>query len=60
MKYLLLILIALNCSFMNVPNKSDKKYYEEKYRPQYHFTPEKNWMNDPNGNWDDNPEMGLS
>ena len=49
MKYLLLILIALNCSFMNVPNKSDKKYYEEKYRPQYHFTPEKNWMNDPNG-----------
>ena len=49
MRYLLLILIALNCSFMNAPNKSDKKYYEEKYRPTYHFTPEKNWMNDPNG-----------
>jgi fructan beta-fructosidase len=23
--------------------------YKEKYRPQFHFTPEKNWMNDPNG-----------
>ncbi len=24
-------------------------YYTEPFRPQYHFTPEKNWMNDPNG-----------
>ena len=23
--------------------------YNEQYRPQYHFTPKKNWMNDPNG-----------
>ncbi|MDX2677048.1 GH32 C-terminal domain-containing protein [Streptomyces sp. NY05-11A] len=23
--------------------------YAETYRPQFHFTPEKNWMNDPNG-----------
>ncbi|KAB8236702.1 glycoside hydrolase family 32 protein [Aspergillus alliaceus] len=23
--------------------------YTERYRPQYHFTPEKNWINDPNG-----------
>src|SRR4030042_838165 len=23
--------------------------YNEKYRPQFHFTPEKNWTNDPNG-----------
>ncbi|MGB5170185.1 MAG: glycoside hydrolase family 32 protein [Eudoraea sp.] len=23
--------------------------YKERYRPQYHFTPEKMWMNDPNG-----------
>ncbi|MNW42568.1 Levanase precursor [compost metagenome] len=23
--------------------------YTEKYRPQYHYTPNKNWMNDPNG-----------
>ena len=24
-------------------------YYQEQYRPQFHFTPETNWMNDPNG-----------
>lgn len=24
-------------------------YYQEPYRPQFHFTPEVNWMNDPNG-----------
>ena len=23
--------------------------YQELYRPQFHFTPAKNWMNDPNG-----------
>jgi fructan beta-fructosidase len=23
--------------------------FDEPYRPQYHFTPAKNWMNDPNG-----------
>jgi fructan beta-fructosidase len=23
--------------------------YQEPYRPQFHFTPQKNWMNDPNG-----------
>lgn len=23
--------------------------YEELYRPQFHFTPSENWMNDPNG-----------
>jgi sucrose-6-phosphate hydrolase SacC (GH32 family) len=25
------------------------KPYQETYRPQFHFTPRKNWMNDPNG-----------
>tara|TARA_R110002153_G_scaffold62258_1_gene167473 strand:- start:2491 stop:4143 length:1653 start_codon:yes stop_codon:yes gene_type:complete len=24
-------------------------YYTESYRPQFHFTPEEKWMNDPNG-----------
>lgn len=23
--------------------------YQEEFRPQYHFTPQENWMNDPNG-----------
>ena len=25
------------------------EYYQEPFRPAYHFTPELNWMNDPNG-----------
>ena len=25
------------------------EYYTEPYRPQFHFTPEEMWMNDPNG-----------
>ncbi len=29
--------------------RKDPNYYKEKYRPQFHFTPEVNWMNDPNG-----------
>ncbi len=35
----------------NQPGRSfkDTAYYSEPFRPQYHFTPEKNWMNDPNG-----------
>lgn len=23
--------------------------YDEKYRPQFHYSPAENWMNDPNG-----------
>ncbi|MEV0170664.1 GH32 C-terminal domain-containing protein [Streptomyces sp. NPDC050803] len=28
---------------------ADSPPHSETYRPQFHFTPEKNWMNDPNG-----------
>ena len=35
---------------LNVKRKENpENTYLEKYRPQYHFTPERNWMNDPNG-----------
>ncbi|WP_332631838.1 glycoside hydrolase family 32 protein [Halalkalibacter flavus] len=36
---------------MSVLNKTynNSQFYSEKYRPQFHFTPKKNWMNDPNG-----------
>ncbi|MBT8302672.1 MAG: glycoside hydrolase family 32 protein [Maribacter sp.] len=26
-----------------------KAYYDEPFRPQFHFSPEEKWMNDPNG-----------
>lgn len=29
--------------------KPGSAYYSERYRPQYHFSPETAWMNDPNG-----------
>ena len=29
--------------------QTDSVTYRELYRPQFHFTPAKNWMNDPNG-----------
>jgi fructan beta-fructosidase len=39
---LIFILPAAGCS-------KKSSYYNEEYRLQYHFSPEKNWMNDPNG-----------
>jgi fructan beta-fructosidase len=27
----------------------DSVHYKEPFRPQFHFSPEKKWMNDPNG-----------
>lgn len=29
--------------------RRSREYYRERFRPAYHFTPELNWMNDPNG-----------
>lgn len=43
---LLLCLLFLN--FIGEAQSAEKRY-DEPFRPQFHFTPEKNWMNDPNG-----------
>lgn len=32
-----------------VTTEKNGDYYEEAHRPQFHFSPEANWMNDPNG-----------
>ena len=34
---------------MEMENRNLDSYYNEPYRPQYHFSPPANWMNDPNG-----------
>lgn len=48
MKFLLLIVIsAVMFSCAEKPAIVEK--YKEEHRPQYHFTPDHNWTNDPNG-----------
>lgn len=44
--YLSLLLMFLSCKSMN---ETKNIYYQETHRPQFHFTPEEGWMNDPNG-----------
>ncbi|WP_327586180.1 GH32 C-terminal domain-containing protein [Nonomuraea sp. NBC_00507] len=50
----LLAAVATVCALSAAPlapqaAAADIPPYTETYRPQFHFTPEKNWMNDPNG-----------
>ena len=45
---LLLVLFVCPLQLLGQENE-DKGLYEEKYRPQYHFSREKGWMNDPSG-----------
>jgi sucrose-6-phosphate hydrolase SacC (GH32 family) len=40
---------AVALFFLIISAKSDSKYYNEKYRPQVHFSPEKNWLFESNG-----------
>ena len=43
------ILVACFFSISHALAANPPGYYTDPFRPQYHFTPEKNWMNDPNG-----------
>lgn len=51
--YFCLLLFALGACRTNEKNieepAGDSNYYTEVHRPQFHFSPEANWMNDPNG-----------
>ncbi len=42
-------LLSVILVFIITSSKPDKSFYNELYRPQFHFTSEKNWQNDPNG-----------
>lgn len=43
----ILLLFLLIYSISSVAQQ--EKFYKEKFRPQFHFTPPVHWMNDPNG-----------
>ena len=43
-------LLRLSCTLLSAALLGDTAgLYTEPFRPQYHFSPSKNWMNDPNG-----------
>jgi fructan beta-fructosidase len=47
-KYLPVVLIIAGLSLLS-SSKTQRVYYNEALRPQYHFTPEKNFMGNPSG-----------
>ena len=42
-------ILLLSLFFFGKTEAQEQIIYKEQYRPQFHFTPIKNWMNDPNG-----------
>src|ERR1700684_3357364 len=49
MKKVVVLLIILPLLFSVFAQKKNDSLYEERYRPQFHFSPAINWTNDPNG-----------
>jgi fructan beta-fructosidase len=51
--FLIAIILIASCSGRKKKKPTSEStlstYYQEQYRPQFHFSPEANWMNDPNG-----------
>ncbi len=57
--YAIVIIMAMLCASCQHRDSADtpssasvkkqEDYYQEKHRPQFHFSPEEHWMNDPNG-----------
>ncbi|HVZ57733.1 MAG TPA: glycoside hydrolase family 32 protein [Chitinophagaceae bacterium] len=47
---LLFVLLLAGCALSAAGQQpADQGYYQEPYRPQLHFSPARNWTNDPNG-----------
>jgi fructan beta-fructosidase len=49
MKNLINIAVLLFCAPLAAVAQPKTGYYNETLRPQFHFTPERNWMGDPSG-----------
>ncbi len=49
MKQINIVLVGIMTLFLFSALKPEKGYYSELYRPQFHFTPEKNWLSNPSG-----------
>lgn len=45
----LLLLVGLTLLNCTVQKEQSSGYYDEPWRPGFHFSPEAHWMNDPNG-----------
>ncbi|MGB5666180.1 MAG: glycoside hydrolase family 32 protein [Maribacter sp.] len=50
----MVLLTIMSCKENKIKEEIKKEvensdYYKEQFRPQFHFTPEQKWMNDPNG-----------
>lgn len=49
MNFLSTILLSVFLAFTGFPENSGKNYFKEDYRPQFHFSTEKNWLGPPAG-----------
>ncbi|MFD2203555.1 glycoside hydrolase family 32 protein [Shivajiella indica] len=47
--FLIVVLIFSGCKKETQTKEIELSKFNELFRPQYHFSPPKNWMNDPNG-----------
>ena len=48
-RFIVVIVLAELITDCSTVKKSTQTFYQEKHRPQFHFSPQEKWMNDPNG-----------